>query len=124
MHDVESRLTFCGVGNRILGHNEGRSRGNDRIKHMLQSRIHFEIGELTVSRKYLDDVVKLGALVQNEQIMYKAYFHLFNIAMAENNESQALNYHIKYHDFKEKLINSETRSKIKSLESMWKWMTS
>ncbi|MEP2026906.1 MAG: tetratricopeptide repeat protein [Reichenbachiella sp.] len=72
------------------------------------------------AKKYLNQAIELGREIDNKQIVYKAYFELFNIAMAEENESEALSYHIKYHDYKEEVINSETTSKIKSLESMWK----
>ncbi|MDW3210846.1 MAG: tetratricopeptide repeat protein [Reichenbachiella sp.] len=72
------------------------------------------------AKKYFHDAIEVGEQIDNKQIMYKAYFELFNIAMNENDQAEALAYHIKYHDYKEQVINSETKSKIKSLESMWK----
>lgn len=72
------------------------------------------------AKNYFYQVIEIGEEIGNKQIMYKAYFELFNMAMAENNESEALAHHIKFHDYKEQVINSEARSKMKSLESMWK----
>ena len=72
------------------------------------------------AKDYFHEAIKVGESIDNWQIMYKAYFELFNIAMKEHNQAEALAYHIKYHDYKEQVINSETKSKIKSLESMWK----
>ncbi|SMD38988.1 hypothetical protein SAMN04488029_3988 [Reichenbachiella faecimaris] len=72
------------------------------------------------AKDYFNQAIAVGEEIDNKQIMYKAYFELFNMAMIENNESEALAYHIKYHNYKEQVINSETKSKIKSLESMWK----
>lgn len=76
--------------------------------------------EYNQAKDYFNQAIEIAEEIDNKQIMYKAYFQLFNIAMTENNESEALAYHIKYHDYKEQVINSETKSKIKSLESMWK----
>lgn len=79
-----------------------------------------ETNDIDQAKEYFKEAIEVGEGINNQQIIYKAYFQLFNIAMAEGDEPQALAYHIKYHDFKEQVINSETRGKIKSLESMWK----
>ncbi|MEO9802211.1 MAG: tetratricopeptide repeat-containing sensor histidine kinase [Reichenbachiella sp.] len=83
-------------------------------------QICFETNDFEQAKKYFNEAIEVGETIDNQQIIYKAYFQLFNIAMTEGEESQALAYHIKYHDYKERMINSETKSKIKSLESMWK----
>lgn len=82
--------------------------------------ICIETKEYDQAKKYFHEAIQVAEAIGNLQIIYKAYYQLFNIAMTEENESEALAYHIKYHDYKEKVINSETTSKIKSLESMWK----
>lgn len=82
--------------------------------------IYKEANDYKQAKKYFKEAIIEGELIDNHQIIYKAYFQLFKIAMIEKKESEALDYHIKYHDFKEQVINSETKSKIKSLESMWK----
>ena len=88
---------------------------------------HTKLGQVCVAntdyleaKSHFNQAIEVGQEIDNKQIMYKAYFELFNIAMTENNESEALAYHIRYHDLKEQVINSETKSKMKSLESMWK----
>ncbi|UXX78224.1 tetratricopeptide repeat-containing sensor histidine kinase [Reichenbachiella carrageenanivorans] len=72
------------------------------------------------AKKYFHEAIALGESLDNLQLMYKAYYELFDIAMNDSNESEALAFHIKYHNYKEQVLNSETKSKIKSLESMWK----
>lgn len=72
------------------------------------------------AKEYLNRAIIAGQAIGNELILYKAHFQLFEIAMNEGNRNVALDHHIKFHDYKEGVINSETKSKIKSLESMWK----
>ncbi|MEO9967116.1 MAG: tetratricopeptide repeat-containing sensor histidine kinase [Reichenbachiella sp.] len=83
-------------------------------------QICLEKNERKEAKKYFNLAIKVAEAIDNHQIIFKAYYQLFNMAMLEGEESQALVYHIKYHDYKERVINSETTSKIKSLESMWK----
>lgn len=83
-------------------------------------QIHLGTNQNQEAKKYFQEAIEVGEQIDNKQIMYKAYYELFNMAMTENEQAEALAYHIKYHDYKEQVINSETKSKIKSLESMWK----
>ena len=98
----------------------------DAGEKMGQGMVLTKLGQIDLAANHYEDAkrqfkeaIAIGEEIENKQLIYKAYFELFNIAMNENNETEALSYHIKYHDIKEQVINFEAKSKIKSLESMW-----
>lgn len=83
-------------------------------------QLYYHLQDYDKASGFLNDAIEVGEQMDNQVVMYKAYYYHFKIAMAREQVKEALNYHIQYHEHKESVINSETSGRIKSLEAMWK----
>ena len=88
--------------------------------HIKLGVLCFEKAELNESEENLHEAIKVGRQIDNKEILSKAYFQLFRIAKKKGDQIKALDYHVAYHDMRESILNTETSSRIKSLETMYK----
>lgn len=83
-------------------------------------QLYYNLQQYDEAKTFLDDAITVGKEMNNHEVMFKAYYYHFKVAMAEKDEKKALRYHIQYHNNQQSVINSESSGKIKSLEAIWK----
>lgn len=83
-------------------------------------QIAFGGGKLADSKDHFSKSLACGELLENDEVRYHAYEFLYKIAKQEGNTQEALAYHEKFHECKFRVVNGDTKSRIKSLESMWR----
>ena len=77
-------------------------------------------GNLDVSNDYLLEALELGKVISNNDIRYKAFFLLYQLEKNKGNVELALSYHEQFYADKSKVIRSGLKSRIKSLEAIWR----
>ncbi|WP_158233327.1 ATP-binding protein [Reichenbachiella sp. 5M10] len=82
--------------------------------------LEFKLGDLDTSKAHFLNTIALGEEIGNQEVLYNAYYYLYLISEREGDMRQALDYHVKYHECKSNVVNSGTKSHLKSLESAWK----
>lgn len=71
-----------------------------------------------LAKEQLDSAIKIGSAIDSKMVLYKSYYIHYLIAKEEKNDSAALNYLEIHLENKESVINTDTRSIIKSLKAM------
>lgn len=79
--------------------------------------------EYETAEKYLHEAVEFSEKYSIKQYRSKAYYHLFRVAKAQNNDSLALKYHIEYHKSRKEVIEKDTSDKLKGMEAIWRTQT-
>ncbi|UXP31553.1 tetratricopeptide repeat-containing sensor histidine kinase [Reichenbachiella agarivorans] len=82
--------------------------------------LYFSLNKYDKSKEYFNQALAHGNAVDNYEIRYTAYYHLYLMAKNERDTIEALRYHELYHENKLNVINTGAKSHIKSLESEWK----
>ncbi|WP_109830363.1 tetratricopeptide repeat-containing sensor histidine kinase [Reichenbachiella versicolor] len=82
--------------------------------------LEFDRGDYELSKKYLLNGLAVAKIIKNREVKYKAFLMLYKNAKVEGDLETALAYHEKYHKNKSKVITSGVKSRVKSLEALWK----
>ncbi|MCV9385804.1 tetratricopeptide repeat protein [Reichenbachiella ulvae] len=91
--------------------------------HAKLGKIFFELDDLDKSLKCIEESLQCGEKLNNDEVRYHAFEYLYKISKKKGELVKALYYHEQFHECKSRVINSGTKSRIKSLESMWRMET-
>lgn len=72
------------------------------------------------AREHLDAALHIGRTMNNREVLYRTYFQLYCMSTKLKDIRKALEYHVLYHDNHSSVVNTDSHSKIKSLEGMWR----
>jgi signal transduction histidine kinase/tetratricopeptide (TPR) repeat protein len=116
--DAEELFTRSLKIHKQVGEQLGTAMCKTKLGMLENKKKNFEKG-----RKHLLEAVCLGHSMNNPEVLYKAYFELYCLSTKEDKLREALDYHVLYHENHALVINVDTTSKAKSIESMWKMET-
>lgn len=70
------------------------------------------------AKKHASTALNIGLRIDNNDIVYKAYYHLYTIAKAEGVTENALIYHENYQQVREEVLSIEASGKIKAQSTL------
>ena len=83
-------------------------------------KIYYLREDFDAAKSYLKEAIDFSLRMENKQFLSKAYYNLFRVAKAEQDDSLALKYHIEYHKNRKVVIESDTSDKLKGMEAIWR----
>ncbi len=86
-------------------------------------KIHYLLENFDIARKYLNEAIEFSTKHSSYQFVSKAYYHLFRIAKAEGDDTEALKHHISYHKARKSVMEKGSNDKLRGMEAIWRTET-
>ena len=100
-----------------LHYEMGERLGEGLVKRKL-AMVYFTTGDLDRAEEFTIMALDVGRHIENDDIVYESYHQLYQIAKARGDVELSLSYYEKFHEFKERVMNTEITGKVKARDAI------